>query len=86
MKCRGPQVPLDRPRLRLKADVVVDGIPQSLFAAQVPFGCLDADVPEQELNLFEFSPGLVTQARACTPEMPHAAFAPLISIGAAVAR
>jgi hypothetical protein len=38
--------------LRLKADVVVDGIPQSLFAAQIPFGRLDADVPEQELNLF----------------------------------
>ena len=56
-------------RLRLKADVVVDGIPQSLFAAQIPFSRLDADVPEQELNLFEFSTGLVTQARACAAKV-----------------
>ena len=55
--------------MRLKADVVVDGIPQSLFAAQISFGRLDADVPEQELNLFEFSPGLVTQARACAAKI-----------------
>jgi hypothetical protein len=26
-------------------------------------------VPEQELNLFEFSPGLVTQARACAAKV-----------------
>jgi hypothetical protein len=50
--------------LRLKAYVVVDGIPQSLFAAKIPFGRLNADVPEQELNLFECSPGLVTQRGA----------------------
>jgi hypothetical protein len=42
--------------LRLKADVVVHGIPQSLFAAQIPFGRLDADVPEQELNLLSSPP------------------------------
>ena len=56
-------------RLRLKADIVVHGIPQSLFAAQISFGRLDADVTEQELNLFEFSPGLVTQARACASKV-----------------
>jgi len=55
--------------LRLEADVVVDGIPQSLFAAQIPFGRLDANVPEQELNLFEFSSSLVTQARACAAKV-----------------
>jgi hypothetical protein len=55
--------------LRLKADVIVHGIPQSLFAAQIPFGRLDTDVPEQELNLFEFSPGLVTEARACAAKV-----------------
>lgn len=55
--------------MRLKADVVVDGIPQSLFAAQIPFGRLDTDVTEQELNLFEFSPGLVTEARACAAKV-----------------
>jgi hypothetical protein len=55
--------------LRLKANIVVHGIPQSLFAAQIPFGCLDANVSEQELNLFEFSPGLVAQARACAAKV-----------------
>ena len=45
--------------------MVIDSIPQSLFAAEISFSRLDADVPQQELNLFEFSPGLVTQARAC---------------------
>jgi hypothetical protein len=35
-----------------KADVVIDSIPQSLFAAEIPFSRLDADVPEQELHLF----------------------------------
>ena len=47
--------------LGFKPDVVVDGIPQSLFAAQIPFGRLDADMPQQELNLLEFSPGLVAK-------------------------
>jgi hypothetical protein len=47
-------------RLGLKTDLVVNGISQSLFATQIPFGRLDADVPKQKLNLFEFSPGLVT--------------------------
>jgi hypothetical protein len=28
---------------------------------RIPFGRLDADVPKQELNLFEFSPGMVSQ-------------------------
>ena len=77
-KCRGvlrltayvPRSPVGAGlRLWLKADVVVDGISQPLFAAQIPFGRLDADVPEQELNLFEFSTGLVTQARACAAKV-----------------
>jgi hypothetical protein len=55
--------------LRLKADVVVHGIPQPLFAAQIPFGGLDADMSQQELNLFDFSPSFVTQARACAAKV-----------------
>ena len=55
--------------LRFKADVIVDGVPQSLFAAQISFGRLDTHVPEQELNLFEFSSGLVTEARACAAKV-----------------
>jgi hypothetical protein len=60
--------------VRFKPDAIVDGIAQSLFAAQIPFRCLYADVPEQELYLLEFSSCLVAKSRACSPEMPHAAF------------
>jgi hypothetical protein len=49
----------------LKADIVDAGIPQSLFAAEITVGRLDANVPKEELNLFEFSPSVVTQARMC---------------------
>jgi hypothetical protein len=60
--------------VRFKPDAIVDGIAQSLLAAQIPFGCLDADVPEQELYLLELASGLVTQTSARPPKMPHAAF------------
>ncbi|HZQ55187.1 MAG TPA: hypothetical protein VFB14_23510 [Bryobacteraceae bacterium] len=46
--------------MRHKAEVVANGIPQSLFAARIPFGRLHAEVPEQELDLLEFSVGVVT--------------------------
>jgi hypothetical protein len=51
-------------RLRLKAKVVIHSVPQSLFAAQIPFGRLHTDMSEQELDLLEFSPCEVTQTRA----------------------
>jgi hypothetical protein len=47
--------------LVLNAEFVVDGITQSLLAAQIPFGRLHADVPSwQELDLLEFSPCQIT--------------------------
>ena len=39
-----PEVPLDLDNGMLKPNPVVDGIPQPLFAAHIPFGRLDADV------------------------------------------
>jgi hypothetical protein len=60
-------------RLGLKANIVVYGIPQSLFATQIPFGRLDADMSKQKLDLLEFSPCLVTEPRASAPSMPYAA-------------
>lgn len=47
-------------RSRLNSEIVVNGIPQSLFAPQIPFGRLHAHMSKQELDLLEFSPGLVT--------------------------
>jgi hypothetical protein len=43
-------------RLRLKAKVVIHGIPQALLAAQIPFGRLHAHVAQEKLDLLEFSP------------------------------
>jgi hypothetical protein len=39
----------------LQAEFVVHGLAQLLPATQIPFSCLYADVPEQELNLLEFA-------------------------------
>ena len=45
--------------LRLNSELVVNGATQPLLAAEVSFGRLNRDVPEQELNLVEFSAGKV---------------------------
>jgi hypothetical protein len=49
--------------------MAVDRIPQSLFAAQIPFGCLNADMPEQKLYLLQFSSCLVTKPCASSPKI-----------------
>ena len=46
-------------RLWLEAEFVINGIAQSLLATQIPFGCLHANVSEQELNLLELATGQV---------------------------
>ena len=50
-------------------DFVVDGTANSLFAAQVSFRSLYGNVAKQELNLFEFTAGLMAQPRACAPQI-----------------
>ena len=48
-----------RAALRLNSELVVNGATQPLLAAEVSLGRLNRDVPEQELNLVEFSAGKV---------------------------
>jgi hypothetical protein len=43
---------------------VVHGVPDFLLAREVSFSCLNRDVPEEELNLFEFTTGHMTEAGA----------------------
>ena len=50
--------------LRLDAHLVVHGAPQSLLAPKVTFGGLDRDVSKQELDLLQFTAGVVTQPGA----------------------
>jgi hypothetical protein len=38
------------------ADVIMGGVAQRLFAAQIPLSRLDGDVPWQDLNLLEAGP------------------------------
>jgi len=40
---------------RFDSEVVVHGDAQLLFAAKVSLSCLNRDVPEQELNLIQFT-------------------------------
>lgn len=59
----------DTTRLRLDADAVVNGSTDALLAAQVSFGCLHGHMPEEELNLLQFSAGCMAQLRARAPQI-----------------
>jgi hypothetical protein len=59
--------------IRLEADVIVNRIPETLFAPQVSHGRLDGDVPEQKLNLLQFTARLMAQPCTGPMPMPHAA-------------
>lgn len=43
--------------VRLDANGVVDGGTQLLLAPEIPLRCLDRDMPEEELNLIQFTAG-----------------------------
>lgn len=58
----------------LDSDSIVDGVPEPLLAAQISFGRLNADVPEQKLDLLQFSAGLVTQACARSAKVVRSDF------------
>ena len=46
------------------SDFVVDGTLNALFATKISFGCLNGNVTEQKLDLFQFASCGV--AKACT--------------------
>jgi hypothetical protein len=55
--------------LRLKAQAVVHGASEFLFAPKVAFSCLDRYVTEQKLNLVKFAAGQMAQSCAGTTEI-----------------
>jgi len=57
------------PRLRFDADAIVHGAANPLLAAEIAFGCLHGNVPEKELDLFQFSARSMAQLRARTPQI-----------------
>jgi len=46
--------------------VIVNRIPETLLAPQVSLPRLDGDVTQQELNLLQFTAGLMAQSRTGT--------------------
>jgi len=46
---------------RFDSDLVVHGDSQLLLTAEVLLGCLDGYMPEQELDLVEFTAGQMTE-------------------------
>jgi hypothetical protein len=51
-------------RVGSKVEKIVHGMPEILFTSQIAFGGLDGCVPEQKLNLLQFTAAVVTQLRA----------------------
>jgi hypothetical protein len=58
---------------RLQPNPIIDGVAESLLAAQVAFRRLYRNVSQQKLNLFQFPASLMAQTGACPTLMPHAA-------------
>ena len=51
------------------AHAVVHRVPELLFAPEVALGCLNRDMPEEELDLVQFAPGEVTQSGTCAAQI-----------------
>jgi hypothetical protein len=57
------------PLLGLQTNSMLYGVSEPLLAAEVSLSCLDALVPEQELDLLDLAAGVVTQAGASAPKV-----------------
>lgn len=56
-------------RVRFQSDLVVDSVVETLFASQVPLRRQHRDVPQKELNLLQFSTGLMAKTGASPTEV-----------------
>jgi hypothetical protein len=57
--------------LRFQPDVIIHSSPEPLLTAQVSFGRLHRNVPQQELNLLQLAASGMTEASARAANMPH---------------
>lgn len=55
--------------VRLESGMIVDRVPQSLLAAELTLCGLDTHVPQEKLDLLEFSSGLMAQPSTRAPEI-----------------
>jgi hypothetical protein len=54
---------------RFNSNALVDGATCALLASEMLFCCLDGDVPEERLDLFEFTARCVAKACARPPKI-----------------
>ena len=54
---------------RLDSNFVVNSTTNPLFAAQIPFGCLNGKVSEQELDLLQLASGRMAKPSASPAEV-----------------
>jgi hypothetical protein len=55
--------------VRFQPDPIVDSVAETLFAAQIPLRCWYRDVSQQELNLLQFTAGLMAKASASSTKV-----------------
>jgi hypothetical protein len=65
----GPKVPPLLLHFRPQFETIVHRASEILLAAKIPLGCLHRRMPQQELNLLQFTTTVVTQLRACSPQV-----------------
>ena len=58
-----------RPPVRSEVKKIIHRMSEILFAAQIPFRCLDGCMPQQELNLLQLSSAVMTQLRTGPPQV-----------------
>src|SRR5207302_7222983 len=58
-----------RPSVLCEVKKIVHRVSEILFAAEIPLGRLHRRMPQQELNLLQFTTTVVTQLRACSPQV-----------------
>src|SRR5260370_41858745 len=63
----------DRLYCHSQLDRIVWCVDQILLGSEIPLGRLDRRVPEEQLDLFKFTPSRAAQLRASPAIMPHAA-------------
>jgi len=55
--------------LRSEVEKIVHRMSQILFAAEIVFGGLDRDMPEQELNLLQLTTPIMAELRTGSPQI-----------------
>lgn len=67
---------------RFDPNPIINRATYAPLASEIPFCCLDGDVPEEKLDLFEFTARCVAKARARAPKIMGRQFLDSCLLGA----